>query len=342
MSAEGRMEALTNSVEEEEESGPLNINKLIGGNITAKDIKLLQMASLHTVDSVANATRKFLLAIPGLGGSKVDQIIAAATKLVPIGFLSARTFHQMRADVVMLTTGSKELDKLLGGGIETGSITEIFGEFRCGKTQICHTLAVTCQLPISQKGGEGKCLYIDTESTFRPERLAAIAQRFGLNETGVLDNVACARAYNTDQQTKLIQMAAGMLFDTRYSLVIVDSIMALYRSDYTGRGELAARQNHLGLCVRLLQRLADEFGVAVVITNQVTAVLDGGGGMFVADAKKPVGGHILAHASTTRLYLRKGKGDTRICKVYDSPCLPESEGMFAILPDGIGDAKDGN
>ncbi|XP_022210955.1 DNA repair protein Rad51 homolog [Drosophila obscura] len=335
------MDALTNSVESEE-SGPLNINKLIGGNITAKDISVLQSASLHTVDAVANSTRKYLLAIPGLGGSKVDQILSAATKLVPIGFLSARTFQQLRADVVMLTTGSKALDKLLGGGIETGSITEIFGEFRCGKTQICHTLAVTCQLPISQKGGEGKCLYIDTENTFRPERISTIAQRYGLNVTGVLDNVACSRAYNTDQQTTLLQMAAGLLFDTRFALVIVDSVMALYRSDYTGRGELAPRQSHLGLCMRQLQRLADEFGVAVVITNQVTAVLDNGANMYGGEAKRPVGGNIIAHASTTRLYLRKGKGETRICKIYDSPCLPESEAMFAILPDGIGDAKEGN
>jgi len=125
-------------------------------------------------------------------------------------------------------------------------------------------------------------------------------------------------------------------------VVIVDSAMALYRSDYIGRGELAARQNHLGLFLRMLQRLADEFGVAVVITNQVTASLDSGPGMFAGDAKKPIGGHIMAHSSTTRLYLRKGKGETRICKIYDSPCLPESEAMFAILPDGIGDVKEGN
>ncbi|EDW99058.1 DNA repair protein Rad51 homolog [Drosophila teissieri] len=334
------MEKLTNvqDQQEEEEEGPLSVAKLMGGSITAKDIKLLQQASLHTVESVANATKKQLMAIPGLGGGKVEQIITEANKLVPLGFLSARTFYQMRADVVQLSTGSKELDKLLGGGIETGSITEIFGEFRCGKTQLCHTLAVTCQLPISQKGGEGKCMYIDTENTFRPERLAAIAQRYKLNESEVLDNVAFTRAHNSDQQTKLIQMAAGMLFESRYALLIVDSAMALYRSDYIGRGELAARQNHLGLFLRMLQRLADEFGVAVVITNQVTASLDGAPGMF--DAKKPIGGHIMAHSSTTRLYLRKGKGETRICKIYDSPCLPESEAMFAILPDGIGDARE--
>ncbi|TDG48418.1 hypothetical protein AWZ03_005163 [Drosophila navojoa] len=328
------------SDEEEDDGGPLDVLKLQGNNINPRDIKLLQQASLHTVESVTYATRRQLLNIKGLGESKVDHIMKEASKLIPLSFTSARTIHQMRSEVVMLTTGSKELDKLLGGGIETGSITEIFGEFRCGKTQICHTLAVTCQLPISQNGGEGKALYIDTEGTFRPERLSAIAQRYNMDEAAVLDNVACARAHNTDQQTQLVQMAAGMMFESRYALIIVDSAMALYRSEYIGRGELAARQNHLGLFLRMLQRLADEFGVAVVITNQVTAQVDGGASMFVADAKKPIGGHIMAHASTTRLYLRKGKGDARICKIYDSPCLPESEAMFAILPEGIGDVKE--
>lgn len=129
------------------------------------------------------------------------------------------------------------------------------------------------------------------------------------------------------------------MFFVRYALIIVDSATALYRTDYAGRGELAARQMHLARFMRLLLRLADEFGVAVVITNQVVAQVDGGA-MFQADAKKPIGGNIIAHASTTRLSLRKGRGETRICKIYDSPCLPESEAMFAIQPDGIGDAKE--
>lgn len=126
---------------------------------------------------------------------------------------------------------------------------------------------------------------------------------------------------------------------SRYALIIVDSATALYRTDYVGRGELAARQTHLARFMRLLLRLADEFGVAVVITNQVVAQVDSMP-MFQADSKKPIGGHIIAHASTTRLSLRKGRGDTRICKIYDSPCLPESEAIFAIQPDGIADAKD--
>jgi len=257
-----------------------------------------------------------------------------------MGFTTATLLFQRRAEIVMLTTGCKELDKLLGGGIETGSITEMFGEFRCGKTQLCHTLAVTCQLPISQGGGEGKCLYIDTEGTFRPERLAAVAERFKLVKDEVLDNVACARAYNTDHQTQLLTQAAAMMVESRYALIVIDSATALYRTDYVGRGELSARQMHLARFLRLLLRLADEFGVAVVITNQVVAQVDGAASMFAADARKPIGGNIIAHASTTRLYLRKGRGDTRICKIYDSPCLPESEAVFAILPDGIGDAKE--
>ena len=169
-----------------------------------------------------------------------------------------------------VSTGSSELDKILDGGMETGSITEIYGEFRTGKTQLCHTLCVTCQLPLDQGGGEGKALYIDTEGTFRPSRLIQIAERFGLNGDDVLDNVAYARAYNSDHQSQLLLQAASMMAESRFALLIVDSATALYRSDYNGRGELSTRQIHLGRFLRSLQRLADEFGVACIVTNQVS------------------------------------------------------------------------
>jgi DNA repair protein RAD51 len=194
---------------------------------------------------------------------------------------------------------------------------------------------VTCQLPTQQGGGEGKALYIDTEGTFRPQRLVPIAEKFGLAPTDVLENVCYARAYNTDHQTKLLIQASAMMAESRFSLVIVDSATALYRTDYSGRGELAARQAHLAKFLRQLMRLADEFGVAVVITNQVMATPDAN--PYGGDNKKPVGGNIIAHASTTRLSLRKGVGNTRICKVYDSPCLPERDAIFAIEDDGICD-----
>lgn len=216
----------------------------------------------------------------------------------------------------------------------------MFGEFRTGKTQLCHTVCVTSQLPISNGGAEGMALYIDTENTFRPERLRAIAQRYGLDPDVVLENVACARAYNSDHQNELLIQASAMMSEQRFGLIVVDSATALYRTDYTGRNELAARQVSLGKFLRALQNIAEEFGVAVVITNQVVANVDGSAALFQADAKKPIGGHIMAHAAQTRLSLRKGKGEQRIMKVYDSPCLPEADATFAIYEDGIGDARD--
>ncbi|CAH1791693.1 unnamed protein product [Owenia fusiformis] len=324
---------------EEENLGPQPIGRLEASGISANDVKKLEEAGFHTIESVAFAPKKALLGIKGISEAKADKLLGESQKMVPMGFTTATEFHQKRSEIIQITTGSKELDKLLQGGIETGSITEIFGEFRTGKTQLCHTLAVTCQMPIDVGGGEGRAMYIDTEGTFRPERLLAVAEKYGLSGKDVLDNVAYARAYNSDHQNQLLLQAAAMMAESRYALLIVDSATALYRTDYSGRGELSARQMHLARFLRTLLRLADEFGVAVVISNQVVAQVDGAA-MFSADPKKPIGGNIIAHASTTRLYLRKGRGETRICKIYDSPCLPESEAMFAINADGIGDAKD--
>ncbi|OAD09247.1 hypothetical protein MUCCIDRAFT_134418, partial [Mucor lusitanicus CBS 277.49] len=306
--------------------------------ISATDIKKLKEGGYYTVESVAYAPKKALLAIKGISETKADRILGEAAKIVNLGFTTAMDVHQRRQEIVTITTGSAELDRILGGGIETGSITELFGEFRTGKSQLCHTLAVTAQLPVSMGGGEGKCLFIDTEGTFRPSRILSIANKYSLNGEETLDNIAYARAYNTDHQTSLLIQAAAMMSEARFSILIVDSAMALYRTDFAGRGELAARQIHLGQFLRQLQRLADEFGVAVVITNQVVSQVDGGASMFNPDPKKPAGGNIIAHASCTRLQLRKGRGENRICKIYDSPSLAESECTFAIMEDGISDA----
>jgi len=324
--------------EEEEVKQASGIEKLEEHGIGMTDIKKLQVANYHTVEQVAYAPMKHLLQIKGISETKATKIQSAAHKLVPMGFQSASDFHAMRQDVLRLTTGCQELDKLLGGGIETGSITEIFGEFRTGKTQLCHTLAVTTQLPYANGGGEGCVLFIDTEGTFRPQRCVTIAERFGLVANDVLDNICYARAYNTDHQSKLIGQATQMMQEKRHALVIVDSATALFRTDFAGRGELSVRQIKLGQFLRSLHTLCDTFGVAVVITNQVVAQVDGSA-MF-GDNKKPIGGNIMAHASTTRLSLRKGRGNTRICKIYDSPCLPESEAMFCITEQGVNDAED--
>ena len=222
--------------------------------------------------------------------------------------------------------------------METGSITELYGEFRTGKTQMCHTLCVICQLPIEQGGGEGKAMYIDTEGTFRPERLTQISKRFGLNPDDVLDNVTYARAYNSEHQQQLLVQAGALLSESRYALIVGDSATALFRTDYTGRGELSTRQQNLAQFLRALQKLADEYGVAVVITNQVVANPDSG--VFAKDPLKPIGGNIIAHASQTRLRLRKGRGTTRICKIVDSPCLGEEEASVGISEEGIVEATE--
>lgn len=308
--------------------------------VASGDIKRLMEAGFYTVESIAYAPKKRVLEVKGISEAKAEKIMGECAKLVPMGFTSAVAYHEARKEIIMITTGSREVDKLLAGGMETGSITELFGEFRTGKSQLCHTLCVTCQLPISQGGAEGMALYVDTEGTFRPERLVAIAKRYKLDPFDVLGNVACARAFNTDHQQKLLLQASAMMAENRFALVVVDSVTALYRTDYSGRNELAARQMHLGKFLRALQNLAEEYGVAVVVTNQVVANVDGSAQMFQADAKKPIGGHIMAHASTTRLSLRKGRGEQRIMKVYDSPCLAEAEAIFGIYEDGIGDARD--
>ncbi|KAL7006799.1 RecA recombinase Rhp51 [Cystobasidiomycetes sp. EMM_F5] len=317
----------------------LGVGKLQEYGLSAGDCQKLSEAGFHTIESLAFTPRKQLITVKGISEGKADKILAAASKLVPMGFTTATEFHARRSDMITITTGSKNLDTVLGGGIETGSITELFGEFRTGKSQICHQLAVTCQLPIDMGGGEGKCLYIDTEGTFRPVRLLAIAERYGLNGEEVLDNVAYARAYNADHQQQLLIQASAMMAESRFSLLVVDSCTALYRTDFSGRGELSARQIHLAKFLRTLMRLADEFGIAVVVTNQVVASVDNGPMAGAGDTKKPIGGNIMAHASTTRLSLKKGRQNCRIAKIMDSPCLPEAQGTFAINPNGIDDPE---
>ncbi|AAK39666.1 DNA repair protein Rad51 homolog (nucleomorph) [Guillardia theta] len=314
-----------------------HISILESKGISLTDIKKLQDSGFHTIESLAYIPKKKLIEIRGISELKAEKILLEVSRLVPLGFCSATECYKIRQDLIYLTSGSKELDKILGGGIETGSITEVFGEFRTGKTQLCHTLCVTCQLSVSKGGGEGRALYIDTEGTFRPERIVSIADRFNLNRQDVLDNIAYARAYNTDHQLELLNQASALMSESRYALLVIDSATSLYRTDYTGRGELASRQQHMARFLRSLQRLADEFGVAVLITNQVIAQVDGNSS-FMTDPKKPVGGNIVAHASQTRLYLKKGKGVNRICKIYDSPNLPNGECLFSISEAGIGDS----
>ncbi|KAL4442072.1 hypothetical protein ABPG77_011333 [Micractinium sp. CCAP 211/92] len=330
-------------VEEEAAGGPQPLEALQELGVQAGDIKKLKEGGIATVEGLMFATSKDLGAIKGISEQKVAKLKEIAQKIVPCGFTTAQQIFEQRSELLMISTGCTAFNEILGGGLETGSITELYGEYRCGKTQVCHTLCVTCQLPVDMGGGEGKALYIDTEGTFRPQRLVQIAERYGLNAQDVLDNVAYARAHNTEHQQQLLIQAAAMMAESRFAVLIVDSATALFRSEYTGRGELAARQNQLGRFLRGLQRLADEYGVAVLVTNQVVqGNLDGATAMFSAPhlSLKAVGGNIMAHATTTRLQLRKGRGETRVAKIIASPSQPEAEATFSIGAEGVTDAKE--
>lgn len=320
----------------------IDVDQLQSQGINVADLKKLKSAGICTTRGLKMITKKKLCNIKGLSEAKVDKIKEAMMKLSSSsGFITALEASIQRRAVFRLSTGSQEFDKLLGGGVESMSITECFGEFRTGKTQISHTLCVTAQMPGANGYSGGKVVYLDTENTFRPDRLRPIADRFNLDQEAVLDNVIYARAYTSEQQMEYLDMIAAKFNEEPnvFKLLIVDSIIALFRVDFSGRGELADRQQHLAQLMSRLQKISEEYNVTVFITNQMTA--DPGATLsFQADPKKPVGGNILAHASTTRIALRKGRGETRIAKIYDSPDLPESEATFAITNGGITDAKD--
>jgi len=272
--------------------GPLASEKLIS-------------AGYKTLENIAVASPKELKEIAGLGDGTADKAIKAARAALEMGYESASALAEKRKLVGKLTMGSKEVDNLIGGGIETQSITEIYGKFASGKTQWCFQTAVTVQLPKEKGGLDGSCLYIDSENSFRPERIVAIAEAQGLDSEEVLKNIYVARAYNSDHQMLLAEKASELVKEKNVKLVIVDSLMAQFRSEFVGRGTLAERQQKLNKHMRTLQKLAEMSNVVVLVTNQVMERPD----IMFGDPTAPVGGNVVAHASKTRLYLRKSKED---------------------------------
>ncbi len=298
-----------------------------------KTLEKLKNAGYIDLMSLAAASVRELSDL--VGEQTATKIIEVARNALDIGFETGIEVYERRKQVVRLTTSSKSLDNLLGGGIETQAVTEFHGGFGSGKTQVGFQLAVNVQLPPEQGGLDGSCLFIDTESTFRPERIKEIAEASGLDPKKVLENIIYARAYNSDHQILLVEKAGEIIKEKNVKLMIIDSITSHFRAEYTGRGELAERQQKLNRHLHMLQRLADVYNIAVYITNQVMARPD----ILFGDPTAPVGGHVLGHFSTHRVYLRKSKANTRIARVIDSPYLPEGEAVFAITEEGIRDAE---
>jgi DNA repair protein RadA len=284
---------------------------------------------------IAMASENELIKTAGLGEGTAQKIIVIARDSLYDGYEPATIIMEKRKAIGKVSTGSKALDELLGGGVESQSITEVFGAYGSAKTQIAHQLSVTVQLPVEEGGMGGSVLYIDSENSFRPERIKQMAEARGLDVEKVLENIFVGRAYSSDHQIILIKKAAEMIKEKNIKLVIVDSITGQFRTDYSGRGELAVRQQKLSKHVKDLQKLSEGYNLVVFVTNQVMS----NPGLLFGDPTTAVGGHVLHHATKTRIYLRRSKAGTRICRLVDSPHLPDGECLVRITENGVEDLE---
>jgi len=260
-------------------------------------------------------------------------------------FTDALTFRDKVASTPAFTFGAESLDQLFSiteyqtQGIRAGESYEFFGSFRSGKSQLCHQLCVTVQLPRELGGLGRKAIYVDTEGTFSPSRITQMATRLKA-ELGwdkpvekILQDIQYARSKNSDMQMGIASKILELLGEApqEYGILIVDSVTAHFRAEYAGRGTLAERQQTLNHHLSILHRVADTYGLAVVVTNQVQA----NPAQFFGDPTTAVGGNIMGHWATHRCYLRKSKGEKRVIRIYDSPVLGELEGVFEITEEGV-------
>lgn len=322
----------------EEEKGKIKYNKLEDlpgvGPATAEKLKAM---GFSTVESLAIATIRELVEA-GIGEKQAGKMINEARDSITLTFLRADELLKMRENVARLTTGSKALDELLGGGLETQTITEFYGEYGSGKSQICHQLCVNVQLPVDRGGLEASALYIDTENTLRPERIVQMATHLGLDPQKTVQNIIYAEAYNSDHQILLLEKADSKIKENNVRLIIVDSLTSHFRSEYLGRETLAERQQKINKHMHRLIRLAQAFNAVAVVTNQVMSKPDA----FFGEKVEAVGGHIVGHTSHTRIFLRKASGGrVRIGRLVSSPYLPEGERVFRITGDGVEDVTEG-
>src|SRR3989338_447597 len=291
----------------------------------------LEAVGYNDLMSVAVATPGELIDVTGMSEAAAKKIIAAARASLEMVFESGEDVLVRRSKVLKISTGSKAFDALVGGGFESAALTECYGEYGSGKTQIGHVLAINCQ---KQYPGS-VVVYIDTENTFRPERIEQLSKGAGLEPMDVLKNIKVARAFNTDHQMLLAEKIEDLItkqgLDVK--LVVVDSLTAHFRAEYVGRGTLADRQQKINRHMRDLAKLAHMHNLCVYVTNQVMARPD----MFFGDPTQAIGGHIVGHASTFRIYLRKGKKGSRVAKLVDSPNLPEAEVAFYVTEGGLQD-----
>ena len=317
-----------------EKAKSLRIKDIPGVTPTIAD--KLEAAGFTTPWAIVVSRAEELAEKAGIPQATAEKIILNARKLLGITFKTAKEVKMERLNIRKITTGSKNLDDLLGGGIETKTITEFYGEYGTGKTQICHQLSINVQLPSERGGLGGKAVYIDTEGTFRWERIEAMARAVGLEPDEAMENIYYQRAYNSDHQMAIVDELFKFVPENNVKLVVIDSVTSHFRAEYPGREHLAMRQQKLNAHLHQLMKLAEVYNIAVVVTNQVMARPD----VFYGDPTIAVGGHVLAHAPGVRVQLRRGRGNRRIARIVDAPHLPESEAVFVITDAGIRDIEE--
>ncbi|MBN1644734.1 DNA repair and recombination protein RadA [Candidatus Woesearchaeota archaeon] len=309
------------SIEDLPGIGPATLEKLSG-------------SGFNDLMSIAVATPGEIVGAADVSESTAKKVIAVARANMELNFESGEQLLQKRMQAIKITSGSEEFDKLLGGGFETGSITEVYGQFGSGKSQIAHVLAVRAQLPLEQGGANGSIVFIDTEGTFRPERIIQIAEPLNLDSTEILKKIKVARAYTSDHQMLLTDKIKDLIENgDNVRVVIVDSLTSHFRAEFIGRGTLAERQQKINKHMHTLMRLADKHNVLIYVTNQVMSKPD----MFFGDPTAAIGGNIVGHNSTYRIYIRRGKKGSRVAKMVDAPNLPENEASFMIKDIGLVD-----
>ena len=253
--------------------------------------------------------------------------------IIDKSFVTATSLFSKRRD--RISSGSNSFDDLLGGGLETKAVTEVYGEFGTGKTQLCHTLCVMVQQDTLAGGLDAKALYIDTENTFRPERIVSISDTRGIDPRKSLENIIVAKAFNSAHQELIIQEAGSVIEDNHVKLILVDSAVAHYRAEFLGRATLSERQQRLNKFMHILVRIAETYDLAVLVTNQIQASPDA----YFGDAARPTGGNVVAHTSTYKIYLKRS-GKNRIARMVDSPYHAEREIVFTLTERGISDVTE--
>ena len=248
-----------------------DLNQIKG--INARQIKLLQENGISTAEALAMSPMNIVSEIDGLGGKTAKKLIWNAR--TALGMTDFTTAAKINDNVEYFTTGSSELDRILGGGFQTGKLTEVYGPFKSGKTALAHTLSVTIQLTPKKGGLNGSVAYVDTENTFSKEKIKRIARRFGLKPDDVLSRIFHARIYSSDHQSQMIQKAEALCKARGVLLIVIDSLMALLRAEFVGIGKLAPRQALLNNMIHGLSRVAETYNCAVLLTNQVTTKMMG-------------------------------------------------------------------